>query len=67
MTAILVFFGIILILTPAIMTLNDGVRSDEDYIQWMMNRPIEDILLFQFGVKSGLLFVGIGAASYYLP
>lgn len=62
----LIFFGMVLILTPAIIASKDGVNADYDHIQWLMNKPLEDIHLIQFAAKSGIMFLGIGGVVFYL-
>jgi len=35
-----VLIGILMIIAPVIQLVKDGVRSDSDLIQWMMNKPL---------------------------
>jgi hypothetical protein len=59
--------GAALLLTPVIMAINDGVRSDDDLQSWLIGLPFEKILKIRGAVISGLGLLIAGGAMNYLP
>ena len=56
----LILFGILLLLTPVILMLRDGVESEADVIHWILQQPLQNILMLQAMVTSGAWLVRSG-------
>lgn len=56
----LIFIGIVLILTPAIEALRTGAFDDADILHWLMNQPLQILLLFQSMVIAGIWLIKSG-------
>ena len=60
-------FGFLLIMTPSIMALLDGVQEEDDIVRWLMGQPIEKIIALKALIDSGAGLLIVGALIYYLP
>ena len=60
-------FGIMLVLTPAVMAAMAGVETEDDLIRWMMNQPLQFMIAARAMMISGVGLIIAGAAIYYLP
>ena len=59
--------GAVLLLTPVIMAINDGVRDDDDFQSWIIGLPLQKIIMIRAAVFSGLGLLIAGGAMNYLP
>lgn len=62
----LILMGIVLLLTPAILMLRDGVRDDADAIHWILNQPLQNILMLQATVTAGIWLFRTGVLAINL-
>lgn len=65
--AYLIILGIILIFTIPILAVMDGVESQQDLIQWYMNKPLEFLAMVKPMIFSGIGLVVAGLAVIYMP
>jgi hypothetical protein len=66
MSGFFIFFGILCLLSPGFLMSKDEIKTDEDLIQWLMNRPLEDIGKIQFLISSGMGFILMGICMMLL-
>lgn len=62
MAGAMILFGFMLFITPNILMAKDGVRSIEDIETWLMNLPLQMILMLQASISGGVFFLMAGAA-----
>jgi uncharacterized membrane protein len=54
--------GFMLMVTPSIVMALDGVQEDDDFIQWMMGKSIDQLYFIQACSMTGFCLLWIGIA-----
>jgi hypothetical protein len=62
----LFILGLLIFLTPVISMLMAGVKTQDDMIQWLMEKPLEYALSIRMFMGGGLGLMGLSAATYAL-
>ena len=52
--------GVLFLMTPLVMFINDGVRDDADMASWFANQSLQTIFTLRAMAISGIGFIGIG-------
>ncbi|MAK54689.1 MAG: hypothetical protein CML17_02355 [Pusillimonas sp.] len=52
--------GVLFLITPLVMFINDGGRDEADMTSWFVNQPLQTIFTLRAMTISGIGFIGIG-------
>lgn len=63
----LAIFGFLLIVSPMVLAALAGVEDENDFIQWLINQSLENIVVIRAMMLSGSGFIWAGVVVYYLP
>lgn len=63
----LIFFGVMLLVTPLILMMLSGAETEDDVIRWLTRQPLGFIIAIRAMMFSGLGLLMAGAATNYLP
>lgn len=58
--------GVLMVITPIVQLMKDGVRSDSDMIQWIINKPLGYHQFIRFTIIAGVSLIFLGLAWFYL-
>ena len=60
MGVVVLIFGIVVLLTPAVRMAMDGVEDEDGVDRWMANQSLDNLLLIKAMVVSGLVAILLG-------
>lgn len=66
MASFIFIFGVILVMTPAVIAIMDGVRDDMDIISWISSKPMDFIYKAQNMMLGGVGLILTGLCMRYL-
>lgn len=67
MGKVFILMGILAFLTPAILAMQDGCRSDADFIHWLMDKSVSIIFLIRASMLGSGLLICAGLLMIWRP
>jgi len=61
------FLGFMMVITPIIFMVMDGVESDDDLINWLLSKSFEELNVIRGLISGGVIIMGLGLTFHALP
>lgn len=62
----LALLGFLLLITPMVQMIRDGVRGDGDLVQWLMSKPLNFHQMVRASMIGGISLILIGVMLFYM-